>query len=138
MSAETAYNKPLPELLPETAGFWEAAGRHELVVQQCTECGRLQHFPRLLCHRCLSGDLTWTAVSGRGVVYSFTIVRQVLHASFGPDVPYVYAIIELEEGVRLIANVVGVAFEQVRVGMPVKVVFADVTPVVSIPRFEPV
>jgi uncharacterized protein len=77
-------------------------------------------------------------VSGRGTVYSFTIIRQVLHASFAPDVPYVYAIVELEEGVRMIANVVGVASEQVRVGMPVKVVFTDVTPAVSIPRFEPV
>jgi uncharacterized protein len=133
-----AYNKPLPELLPETAGFWEAAGRHELVVQECTECGRLQHFPRLLCHRCLCDKLTWKMVSGRGTVYSFTIIRQVLHASFAPDVPYVYAIVELEEGVRMIANVVGVASEQVRVGMPVKVVFTDVTPAVSIPRFEPV
>jgi uncharacterized OB-fold protein len=66
------------------------------------------------------------------------VIRQVLHASFAPDVPYVYAIIELAEGVRLIANVVGIASEQVRVGLPVKVVFADVAPEVSIPQFEPV
>jgi hypothetical protein len=138
MSSQAAYQKPLPQILPETAGFWEAARRHELVVQQCAACGQRQYFPRLLCHRCLSDDLTWTAVSGRGVVYSFTVIRQVLHASFAPDVPYVYAIIELAEGVRLIANVVGIASEQVRVGLPVKVVFADVAPEVSIPQFEPV
>jgi uncharacterized protein len=136
MSSQAVSNKPLPEILPETAGFWEAARRHELVVQQCTECARLQHFPRLLCHRCLSDELTWKIVSGRGTVYSFTIIRQALHASFAPEVPYVYAIVELEEGVRMIANVVGTAPERVRIGLPVQATFADVAPGVSLPLFK--
>ena len=138
MNSREHYNKPLPRVLPETAGFWEAARRHELVLQTCRACGAKIHFPRLLCPHCLSRDLGWERAVGRGTVYSFTIIHQALHESFAAEVPYVYAIIELQEGVRMISNLVGVALENVRIGMPVRVVFEDATPEISIPRFEPV
>jgi uncharacterized OB-fold protein len=136
MTAETPYAKPLPRMLPETAGFWEAARRHQFVVQRCTSCGRQQYFPRAVCHHCLSESLSWEEVSGRGVIHSFTIIRQVQHAGFSPDVPYVYAIIDLEEGLRLIANIVRTPHECVRVGLAVKVAFADVTPDLTLIQFE--
>lgn len=138
MDAQGVYDKPLPRILPETAGFWEAARRHELAIQTCRSCGAKVYFPRLLCPECLSQDLGWERVSGHGTVYTFTIVRQALDACFAADVPYVYAVIELEEGVRMLSNVVGVAPENVRIGMPVRVVFEDATPEISIPRFQPV
>ena len=138
MSAEPPYAKPLPWILPETSGFWEAARRHQLVVQRCSSCGRCQYFPRAVCHHCLSDALSWEAVTGRGVVHSFTVIRQVLHASFASDVPYVYAIIDLDEGLRLIANIIRTSPERVQIGLPVRVAFVDVTPAVTPPQFEPI
>lgn len=129
--------KPLPEVLPETAPFWQAAKRHELVFQQCRACGQRMHFPRLMCHQCLSKEIEWVTATGRGTVYSYTIVHQAAHESFASEVPYVYAIIELDEGIRMISNVVGVAPDAVHIGMPVKVVFDDLTHEISIPRFTP-
>ena len=132
------YSKPLPLVLPETAGFWAAARRHELVIQACRACGAKIHFPRLLCPQCLSQDLGWERASGQGTVYSFTIVHKALDECFGPLLPYVYAVIELAEGVRMISNVVGIAPEEARVSLPVQVVFEDVTPEISLPRFQPI
>ena len=133
----SVYTKPLPVIRPETAGFWEAARRHELVIQQCSDCGQWMFFPRFLCHQCGSENLTWHPAAGRGVVYSFTIVRQAANPAFEPDVPYVYALIELEEGVRMMANVINTDPESVYIGQPVRVVFVDATPEISIPQFEP-
>ena len=133
----SVYTKPLPVMRPETAGFWQAARRHELVIQQCADCGQLMFFPRFLCHQCGSENLTWRPASGRGVVYSFTIVCQAANPAFEPDLPYVYAMIELEEGVRMMANVIHTDPESVYIGQPVHVVFVDATPEISIPQFEP-
>ncbi len=129
--------KPLPMTLPETEGFREAARRHELAIQQCTDCGQRMFFPRFLCHACGSESLAWRPASGRGHIYSFTIVRQAAHPSFAAEVPYVYALIELEEGVRMIANVIHTDPESVYIGQPVKAVFLDLTPEISLPQFEP-
>lgn len=137
MSTAQPYQKPLPEILPETAEFWRAARRHELLLQRCTACGRLIYFPRLLCPHCLSQDLGWVKATGRGTVCTYTVIHQAAHESFAPDVPYVYAIIELEEGPRVISNVIHLDPAQVRIGMKVKVVFDAITPEVSIPKFEP-
>jgi hypothetical protein len=138
MTTREQFGKPLPDILPETAGYWEAARRHELVFQQCRSCEQKIFFPRLMCHRCLSKDLDWVKSSGRGTVYSYTIIYQVAHESFASDVPYVYAIIELEEGVRMISNVINADPLKLRIGMAVKVVFEKATEEISIPKFEPV
>ena len=90
-----------------------------------------------MCHRCLSKDLEWWKSTGRGTVYSYTIIHQVANESFASDVPYVYAIIELDEGVRMLSNIVNVEPQSVSVGMKVKVVFDDVTAEISIPKFAP-
>lgn len=132
------YIKPLPEVLPEFEEYWKAARRHELVFQKCSSCGQEIYFPRIICHRCLSGDLEWFSSTGQGIVYSFTIIHQASHESFAQDVPYVYAIIELREGIRMISNIININPLLVKIGMEVKVVFEDVTNEIGIPRFEPV
>ena len=129
--------KPKPRILPETRVFWEAARRHELVIQQCADCGQRMHFPRFLCHRCLSENLTYVPSSGRGTVYSFTVVRQAAHPAFEAEVPYVYALIELEEGVRMMSNLINISPEEVRIGQPVRVVFTDIGDDTALPCFEP-
>ncbi len=132
-----ALTKPLPDLLPETRPFWEAASRHQLVLQKCRACGKIQFFPRLLCHACLNEEMTWILASGKGTVHTFTVIHQALRRCFAASVPYVYGIIDLEEGVRMLSNIVSVDPIDVRVGMKVRVVFEDRTSEISIPQFEP-
>jgi len=128
--------KPLPELTPEMAPFWEAARRRQLVVQRCTGCGTLRFPARDICSRCLSRDAAWTPVSGRGVVFSFAVMHQVYHPGFADAVPYAVVVVELEEGARLLSNLVDSPVADVRVGMPVEVVFEDVSPTVTLPKFR--
>jgi uncharacterized OB-fold protein len=136
-AAEKKYAKPLPRVDEESKGFWEACQRHELYVQRCTACGALRHYPRALCPACLSDRVEWVRCSGRGTVYTFTVTHQNQAAGFRDALPYVLAYVELEEGVRMLSNIVGCAPEAVRIGMPVRVVFEDVTADVSLPKFEP-
>jgi uncharacterized OB-fold protein len=134
----STYRKPLPRIDEETRGFWEALVRHELYLQRCRNCGTLRYYPRALCPACLSDSTEWQRVSGRGTVYTFTVTHQNQSAGFREALPYVLAIVELEEGVRLMTNVIGCAPDAVRVGMPVEIVFEDVTPEVTLPMFRPV
>jgi uncharacterized OB-fold protein len=136
----TAYTKPLPDpynaVLSEP--FWEAAKRHELVMPRCKTCSGLFFYPRELCPNCLSSDLEWVPVSGKGRVYSYTVVHQPAHPAFREDAPYVYAMIQLDEGPRFIANIVGCSIEDVEVDMRVCATFDDVTPEVTLIKFTPV
>jgi uncharacterized OB-fold protein len=131
------YAKPLPSPTAVSRPYWEGAREHRLTLPSCRRCGDRFFYPRAVCPRCLSDEIDWLPASGSGVVYSFTIIRQATTRGFEGDVPYAYAIIELEEGVRLQSNVVGCAPEDVRCGMAVEVVFDDVTPEITLPRFRP-
>ena len=133
----TAPAKPLPQVSPEMAPFFEAARRHELVVQRCARCGTPRFPARSICSRCLSRDASWTPVSGRGTVFSFAVMHQAYHPGFAAEVPYAVVVIQLEEGVRMLSNLVGCPVGDVRVGLPVEVVFDDVTPEVTLPKFRP-
>jgi len=132
----TAVAKPLPEITPEMAPFWEAARRHELVVQRCRGCGAHRFPARDLCSRCLSREAEWVRVAGRGTVFSFAVMHQVYHPGFAAEVPYAVVLVELEEGARLLSNVVGCAPEDITIGMPVEVVFEDVSGEVTLPKFR--
>jgi uncharacterized OB-fold protein len=133
------YAKPLPPIDPLTAPFWDSVKAHAMRLQRCGACGTFVFFPRPLCPVCFSDALEWTPVSGRGVVHAFTIPHRHPSAAFQPDLPYVVAIVELEEGPRLMTNLVQVAPDasQIAVGMPVEVVYDDVTPEVTLPKFRP-
>lgn len=133
----TAPAKPLPQISPDMAPFFEAAHRHELVVQRCTGCGALRFPARPICSRCLSREAEWVPASGRGTVFSFAIMHQAMHPGFAAEVPYAVVVIELDEGVRLLSNLVDCPTSDVRIGMPVEVVFDDVTPDVTLPKFRP-
>jgi uncharacterized OB-fold protein len=132
------YAGPLPTPTPETRPFWEAAKRHELLLPRCTQCGPFFFYPRATCPRCLSGDLEWQVVSGRGTLHTFTIVHRGPR-NFPLPSPYVMAIVELDEGPRMMTNLVGVKPdpETLEIGMPVEVTWADVTPEVTLPHFRP-
>ena len=138
MPIKTQYKKPLPKILPETEEYWKATTRHELFLQRCNSCKEVIYYPRIMCYRCMSEDIGWFKSTGFGEVYSYSIIWQVAHMAFEEDVPYVYAIIDLDDGARMISNVVNIEPAKVKIGMKVKVVFEDATPEISIPRFEPV
>ena len=137
MADAKAYKKPLPRIDEESRGYFEALARHELYVQRCSTCGTKRFYPRALCPACLSDATEWLRASGRGTVYSFTVTHQNQAPGFRDELPYVLAIVELAEGVRLMTNIVGCPPGDVRIGMPVEVVFEDVTPEITLPKFKP-
>ena len=131
------YKKPLPRIDEESRGYWEALVRHELYFQRCRDCGTKRFYPRALCPACLSAATAWMRASGRGIVYSCTVTHQNQAPGFREELPYVLAIVELAEGPRLLTNLTGGPTDAVRIGMPVEVVFDDVTPEVTLPKFRP-
>lgn len=137
MTASTEYQKPLPVKTEENARYWESAKRHALELQRCSACGRFRYPPATFCPRCLSPDADWLPISGRALVYSFIVVHQRYDPSFAEDLPYNVAIVELDEGPRLVTNIVGCPNEAIRVGMPVMITYEDVTEEFTLPKFRP-
>jgi uncharacterized OB-fold protein len=120
-----------------TAPYWEAARDKRLVVQECRSCGQVWHPPLPRCPHCHAADPGWRQVPGDGTVYTYTIVRHATHFAFAGEIPYVLAIVELAEGPRLVTTIAGIATEDVRVGLPVRVAFREVAKGVALPCFEP-
>ena len=137
---------PLPDLdrLPDyERGFWDASRNGELRIQRCLECGMFRHLPTPMCPHCHSLKYEWDKVSGRGVVYSFIIVRNPVHAAIREkeQLPYNICVIELveQEGLRICSNVMNIAPEDIHINMPVKVTFIPAVeePAVVLPMFIP-
>jgi uncharacterized OB-fold protein len=132
-----SYTKPLPLINEETRPYWEYCRKHELRMQQCRQCGHIRFPLSVICPKCHSMEAEWTKLSGKGKIYSFTIYRVPYHPAFKDDIPYVVAIIQLDEGPRMESNVIGCQVEEVRMEMPVVVAFDDVTGEVTLPKFRP-
>ena len=130
--------KPAPVVQPWAQPFWDAAKEHRLILQHCRECDRPIHYPRVVCPHCGAEELEWRPATGRGRVYSFTVVENNAPSAFLADMPYVVAVIDLEEGVRMLSNVVGADADELRCDMPVEVVFDDVDERFTLPKFRPV
>ncbi len=130
--------KPAPSPTEATRFFWDAAREHRLVVQRCAECGLYIHWPRPLCPRCQSDHLDAAPVSGKGKVYTFTVVHHMFHPGFADDMPYSLALVELDEqpGLRILANVVACENDDLRIGMPVEVTFEE-RDGLTVPQFRP-
>jgi uncharacterized OB-fold protein len=129
------YTRPLPVPDGDTKPYWDAAKEHRLTIQRCQNCHEAIFYPRSLCPHCMSDRIEWIAASGKGTIYSYTVVHQS-PAAFADIVPYVVALINLAEGVRLMSRVVDSAPADVKIGAPVEVVFEDVTPEISLPHFR--
>lgn len=132
--------KPLPEITPVTQPFWEAAAKGKLVMQRCSECQSWVWCPRPACVECGSEKLQWTTVSGRGQLFAFTVIREVIGRALGgfaKDIPYVTAWIDLDEGPRICSNIVQCPIEKVTIGMPVEVVFEEARQGIFLPKFRP-
>ncbi len=128
--------KPLPRITELNAPYFAGARDGALRLQQCRSCRQYVFYPRAWCPACRHTDLHWVDVSGRGLVVTFSVVRQAPSPAFAAEVPYVLAVVELAEGPQVMANIVGAAPERVHVGLRVRVVFEQRGDV-WIPQFEP-
>jgi uncharacterized OB-fold protein len=128
--------RPRPAVTQDNAWWFEAARRHELLIQRCAACGTLRHPPEPMCEQCRSFDWDTVEASGRGVVYSFVVNHYPQVAAF--DYPLLVGLIELAEGTRLVANIIGVEPADVSVGMAVEVEFVDHDDELTLPAFRPV
>lgn len=128
---------PEPPVNPETEAFWEATTEERLLLGRCADCGHTFYYPRSRCPDCLSVATALVEASGRGTVYSYSAVRQS-EGAYVDAVPYVLAYVELEEGPRVMTNVVGTPVDDVEVGQPVEVTFDETGGAYKLPRFTPV
>jgi len=120
-----------------TEPYWEGAKNGQLLLQNCRSCGNIWHPPTPICPQCQSKDYEWQGVSGRGTIYSYTIVHHPAHLAMADKVPYLVALVALEEGPRVVSNILNCLIEQVTVGMPVALPFQEIAPGVVLPQFEP-
>lgn len=130
------YNKPLPLMVGMTKEFYDFCKQRELRFQRCQRCGRWRHVPREMCAACGSSDWEWAKSSGRGRVFTWTVAARPMHPAFMENVPYAAVVVEMEEGVRIVTTLVDCPLEDIRMNMPVEVVFEDVTEEVTLPRFR--
>jgi uncharacterized OB-fold protein len=128
--------RPLPEPTPESKPFWDACRDGKLVLQHCKSCGEVNWFPRGLCRFCAADNFEWVASNGRGTVYSFSVITRA--SDSGIPTPYVLALVDLEEGPRLMTHIIECAPATVAIDMPVEVRFQALTEEVSLPVFAPV
>lgn len=130
-------SRPVPEFDDVTSPFWEAAARHELVLQTCSSCKTVRHPPRPVCPACLSWEHSFEPASGRGVVWSWVIAHPPVLPAFAEKTPYSVAVVELTEGVRMVGNLLDVANEEIHEGMAVEVAWEDVEEGVTLPQWRP-
>jgi uncharacterized OB-fold protein len=129
------YKKPIPAVAPDMKPFFDAAKRHELVVQRCAQCGTHRFPAREICSTCLARDAEWVRVSGEGEIFSYNVMHQVYHPGFADEVPYAVVVVKLKEGAKMTSNLLGVAPHAITIGMPVSVVFEDITDEITLPKF---
>lgn len=131
-----AHPKPLPVVTEENRPFWEGCRQGTLLLQYCDQCQQHQFYPRLYCMHCGADSVRWVSASGRGVIYSYTIIHQNKSPEFVQDTPYNVAVIQLAEGPRLMSNIVETDLAELRIDLPVTVVFDAVSEVIHLPRFK--
>ena len=137
MAATSNFPRPIPDFDAEE--FWAGCNRGELMMQRCAACMKFRWLPRAMCPFCNSLDREWVRVSGRGKVYSYTIITHPVHPAAVNRVPYNVAQVRLEEDpdLILVTNLVGLKNEEIRIDMPVQVTFEEHEPGVKLPKFKP-
>ena len=121
----------------ETQAFWDGCGRGQLLLQKCSDCGAFRHPPAPICPECLSAEHEWIEASGRGTVYTFVVVRETRARGWEQMVPYVIAVVTLEEGPRMLTNIVDIPPEDVKIDMPIELTFAEADGSTQLPMFRP-
>jgi len=135
--AQAQYQKPLPAISSLNKPYWEGLRRRELRLQKCDACGKVWYPPSPLCPGCWSRKFSWTRLCGRGRVNSWVVFHQSYYRGYDNELPYNVAEVELEEGPRLLTNLVEVGNAEIRAGMAVEIVFDDVTDEITLAKFKP-
>jgi uncharacterized OB-fold protein len=136
VSQDPTPQRPLPEIDRAHAPFFAAAKDHRLVVQRCDGCGLLRFPPREVCSSCLATEASWIEVSGRGEIFSFNVMHQIYHPAFASKVPYAVVVVKLAEGPKMISNLLDCPLAEIRIGMPVEVVFETMSEDITLPKFR--
>ena len=136
MADTREYQRPVPKMRGFAAEFYAYCKQHELRFQRCTDCRTWRHVPRDMCAKCGSFAWEWAKSSGRGTLFSWTTAMQPMLPQFADLVPYSPVVVELEEGVRMLSWLTDVEDGDLRLDLPVEVVFDDVTPEVTLPKFR--
>jgi len=136
--AEATLKKPLPVLTSEAKPFWDAAAQQKLVMQRCQSCGKFQHPPYPTCTNCVSVDLKFEPVEGKGTIYAYTIMYHTGDKRFASAVPYASIIVELDEapGALMAGNLLDAEYTEARVGRRVEVVFQPLNDDFTLPQFR--
>jgi len=133
---DRGYSKPLPVLSGLAGEYYGWCKLGELRFQRCGDCAAWRHVPREMCAECGSSKWDWVRSSGKGTIFTWTTAAVPLHPAFKGATPYAAVVVEMEEGVRVVSEVVDCAPEDLAVDMPVEVVFEEVTPEVTLPKFK--
>ena len=135
----TQYQKPIPHPSPETKPYWEACKNHELQLPYCKSCQAFFFYPRKFCPKCFAWDIEWRKCSGKGRLYTYSIQNRPQAPGFQNDEPYITAIVQLEEGPRLMTNLIDIEAdpEKVKCDMPVEAVFEDISDEITLIKFRP-
>lgn len=131
--------KPVPIASEASKFYWDGAKKHRFCIQKCEDCSFLIHPPKVICPNCASTEIRPEQVTGRGTIYSYTIVRRMFHPAWSDEIPYVIALVDLNEqdGLRVVANIIDADESDLRVGMPVEVMFED-RGEHTVPQFKPI
>lgn len=132
----TTPARPLPQPTAETAHYWQAARQGRLDIQFCRACTRHQFYPRPFCTQCLSDQIEWVQTSGHGHIYTYTVCHVAGHPAFEARVPYAIALVELAEGVRMLAGIIDSDLARITVDAPVQVCFEPLNDEITLPMFR--
>jgi len=130
--------KPIPVPVKWTKPYWDAAKKHRLIIKKCKRCGQLEHPPYLYCTNCHSEEHEWIEASGKATLYAYAVNVFGVPFPFWDDMPYVVAMVDLEEGPRMLTNIVQCDQSKLKNGMKLEVVFEDVSDEIALPKFKPV
>ena len=135
--SEVPNEKPLPLLDRDSKPFWDSLQEQNMRLQRCAECGKIRHYPRPVCDSCYSMEVDWVRASGKGKVHSWTISHHAFHPGFIPDLPMTLVTVDLEEGVRMCAQMRDFDPDELRVHMPVVLGYEALSKEVTLPVFHP-
>ena len=126
--------RPSPEPTVDSLPYWTGLREHRLCLQQCAACGTTRHYPRPLCATCFSSAVTWINAQGTGEVHSWTVAHHAFHPAFKSELPYTLVTVDLPEGVRILAPFRGDSAD-LRLGLPVRLIFEEILPELTLPAF---
>jgi len=130
------YLKPLPEPSIDSKPFWDGLKERRVMLQRCANCGLVRHYPRPMCSECHSMEEEWIEASGKGAVYSWTVTHHPFHIGFRGETPYILVTVDLEEGVRIQSQLLDAKVEDLKIGLPVEVVFVPAGDEYVLPFFR--